>query len=167
MAADAQPAVLSQRASARRGGEARRAPAHPPPGDVLRRGGVAVDHPEGPGQRREERDHPYGWGFAWYPAQTSSALVVKDPTSIGDNPLTKLLRDWERFASTVFLCHLRGAARSLQEQDAHPFSRSYAGRDWVLAHNGDLFGDLAQELPLATSPSSSPSATPTSTPSAG
>lgn len=101
---------------------------------------------------REDRDHPYGWGFAWYPAQTSSALVVKDPTSIGDNPLTKLLRDWERFASTVFLCHLRGAARTLQEQDTHPFSRSYAGRDWVLAHNGDLFGDLEQELPLGEDP---------------
>ncbi len=101
---------------------------------------------------KEERDQPYGWGFAWYPAQTSSALVVKDPTSIGDNPLTKLLRDWERFASTVFLCHLRGAARTLQEQDTHPFSRSYAGRDWVLAHNGDLFGDLATELPLGDEP---------------
>lgn len=106
----------------------------------------AVVHPEG------ERDQPYGWGFAWYPAQTSSALVVKDPTSIGDNPLTKLLRDWERFASTVFLCHLRGAARTLQEQDTHPFARSYAGRDWVLAHNGDLFGDLATELPLGDEP---------------
>ena len=101
---------------------------------------------------KEERDQPYGWGFAWYPAQTSSALVVKDPTSIGDNPLTKLLRDWERFASTVFLCHLRGAARTLQEQDTHPFSRSYAGRDWVLAHNGDLFGDLSVELPLGDEP---------------
>src|SRR5262249_10085434 len=61
----------------------------------------------------EERDNPYGWGFAWYPDQTPCALVVKDPTSIGENAMTKLLREWERFESTVFFCHLRGAARTI------------------------------------------------------
>lgn len=97
----------------------------------------------------EERDRPYGWGFAWYPDETPCALVVKDPTSIGENAMTKLLREWERFESTIFLCHLRGAARTIQEQDTHPFSRSFAGRDWVFAHNGDLLGDLHAKLPLA------------------
>jgi len=96
----------------------------------------------------EERDRPYGWGFAWYPDETPCALVVKDPTSIGENAMTKLLREWERFESTVFVCHLRGAARTIQEQDTHPFSRSFAGRDWVFAHNGDLLGDLEVSLPL-------------------
>ena len=80
-------------------------------------------------QQTEERDAPYGWGLAWYPAQRSCAMLLKDPTSIGENAMTKLLSDWERFESTVFLCHLRGAARTLQEEDTHPFSRSYAGRD--------------------------------------
>lgn len=97
----------------------------------------------------EERDAPYGWGFAWYPEQSPAALVVKDPSSIGENAMTTVLREWERFESTVFLCHLRGAARTLQELDTHPFSRSFAGRDWVFAHNGDLFGDLTVTLPLA------------------
>jgi transglutaminase-like putative cysteine protease/predicted glutamine amidotransferase len=103
-------------------------------------------------KQTEERDTPYGWGLAWYPAQRSCAMLLKDPTSIGENAMTKLLSDWERFESTVFLCHLRGAARSLQEEDTHPFSRSYAGRDWVLAHNGDLFADLHKELPLGDDP---------------
>ncbi len=97
----------------------------------------------------EERDRPYGWGFAWYPDETPCALVVKDPTSIGENAMTKLLREWERFESTVFVCHLRGAARTIQEQDTHPFSRSYAGRDWLFAHNGDLLGDFRAKLPLS------------------
>lgn len=88
------------------------------------------------------REHAYGWGFAWYPEAGPSAMVIKDPTSIGENPMTKLLRDWERFQSTVFVCHLRGAARTLTEQDTHPFSLPYAGRSFVLAHNGDLVGDL-------------------------
>ncbi|MEZ4361931.1 MAG: class II glutamine amidotransferase [Kofleriaceae bacterium] len=111
-------------------------------------------HPHGaPGHRRE--DAPYGWGFAWYPAQTSCAMVIKDPTSTGENAMTKLLYGWERFESTVFVCHLRGAARTLIEQDTQPFSKSYAGRDFVLAHNGDLMVDRATALPL-TDPSFEP-----------
>jgi transglutaminase-like putative cysteine protease/predicted glutamine amidotransferase len=101
---------------------------------------------------QEERENPYGWGFAWYPDQTPCALVVKDPTSIGENAMTKLLREWERFESTTFLCHLRGAARTLQEQDTHPFARSYAGRDWLFAHNGDILGELGELLPLGDDP---------------
>ncbi|MEZ4394590.1 MAG: class II glutamine amidotransferase [Polyangiales bacterium] len=96
----------------------------------------------------KEHDAPYGWGFAWYPEPARAAMVVKDPSSIGENAMTKVLREWERFASTVFVCHLRGAARTLEEQDTHPFARSFGGRDWCLAHNGDLFGDLHLALPL-------------------
>ena len=99
----------------------------------------ALAHPD-------PREQAYGWGFAWYPEAGPSAMVIKDPTSIGENPMTKLLRDWERFQSTVFLCHLRGAARTLTEQDTHPFSMPYAGRSFVLAHNGDLVGDLDTAL---------------------
>jgi transglutaminase-like putative cysteine protease/predicted glutamine amidotransferase len=101
---------------------------------------------------QEERENPYGWGLAWYPDQTPCALVVKDPTSIGENAMTKLLREWERFESTIFLCHLRGAARTIQEQDTHPFARSHGGRDWVFAHNGDIFARLEEALPLGEQP---------------
>jgi transglutaminase-like putative cysteine protease/predicted glutamine amidotransferase len=101
---------------------------------------------------QEERENPYGWGFAWYPDQTPCAQLVKDPTSVGENAMTKLLREWERFESTIFLCHLRGAARTIEEQDTQPFARSYAGRDWVFAHNGDLFADLERSLPLGDDP---------------
>lgn len=94
--------------------------------------------------------------MAWYPGQSRSVLLVKDPTSIGENAMTKLLSEWERFASTIFLCHLRGAARNLQEQDTQPFVMSYARRDWALAHNGDLFVDLTKRLPLREDPSFEP-----------
>lgn len=108
-----------------------------------------------PGRHRHE-DAPYGWGFAWYPEQTSCALVIKDPTSIGENAMTKLLSDWERFESTVFVCHLRGAARTIAEQDTQPFCKTYAGRDFILAHNGDLFADLGTALPLGEDPTFDP-----------
>ncbi|UJR85213.1 class II glutamine amidotransferase [Sandaracinus amylolyticus] len=104
----------------------------------------------------DAREHGYGWGFAWYPEAGPAALVIKDPTSIGENPMTKLLRDWERFQSTVFVCHLRGAARTLSEQDTHPFAHNWAGRSFVLAHNGDLFGDLEVQLPLEPSSAFAP-----------
>lgn len=104
----------------------------------------------------DERDRPYGWGFAWYPEGSQASLVVKDPSSIGENAMTMVLRQWERFESTLFVCHLRGAARTLREQDTHPFARTYAGRDWVFAHNGDLDGDLRALLPLGDDPTFEP-----------
>ena len=99
---------------------------------------------------------PYGWGFAWYPSGDYAALVIKDPTTIGDNSMTRMLRDWERFRATAFVCHLRGAAQRIRQEDTHPFCRSYAGRDWIIAHNGDLEGDLKRELPLGEDPTFEP-----------
>ncbi len=99
-------------------------------------------------ERRQTADQPFGWGFAWYPRGDNAAVVIKDPTSIGENAMTKVLRDWERFQSCVFVCHIRGAAQRITQQDTHPFERSYAGRDWIMAHNGDLVGDLDATFPL-------------------
>lgn len=92
----------------------------------------------------DHRHRAYGWGFGWYPGEDRAAMLVKDPTSIGDNAMTKVLRDWKRFRSTVFVCHLRGAAQRITQQDTHPFLRSYGGRDWLLAHSGDLQPDALQ-----------------------
>jgi transglutaminase-like putative cysteine protease/predicted glutamine amidotransferase len=94
-------------------------------------------------------DQPLGWGFAWYPAEGAAAMVVKDPTSVGTNALTGVLSDWERFASTLFVAHLRGAAKRTRHQDTHPFSRTYGGRDWLLAHNGDLRHGFRESLGIA------------------
>lgn len=99
-------------------------------------------------------ERAFGWGFAWYPEQSGAALVVKDATSVGDNAMTKLLREWDRFESTTFVAHIRGSARTLTERDTHPFGRSHGGRDWVFAHNGDLSSSqgLEKALPLGHDP---------------
>lgn len=99
---------------------------------------------------------PYGWGFAWYPAGDYAALVIKDPTSIGDNAMTKVLRDWDRFQATVFVCHVTGAAQRRTQEDTHPFSRSFAGRDWVIAHSGTLAPGFADKLALGVPPAFEP-----------
>ena len=69
-----------------------------------------------------------GWGFGWYPADDHAAVVIKDPFSTGNTPLSHVLTDWERFRGTQFVCHIRGAAKRSSQQDTQPFSRSFAGR---------------------------------------
>jgi transglutaminase-like putative cysteine protease/predicted glutamine amidotransferase len=95
---------------------------------------------------------PSGWGFGWYPQGEFGAAVVKDPMPTGDTAMSKLLRDWERFRGTNFICHIRGAAKRSSQQDTHPFSRSYAGRDWLLAHGGQLDPQAVRALPLGAPP---------------
>ena len=94
-----------------------------------------------------------GWGFAWYPTDDFGAVVIKDPMPTGEaTAMTRLLRDWDRFRSTAFLCHLRGAAQRATQQDTHPFSRSYAGRDWLFAQAGQLRPGWADALPVSEDP---------------
>lgn len=93
-----------------------------------------------------------GWGFAWYPGRQAAAQVLKDSGSIAENAMTKVLREWDRFESDLFLCHIRGAPGRNTEADTQPFVRSYAGRDWVLAHAGELPGDKSTVLPLGDRP---------------
>jgi transglutaminase-like putative cysteine protease/predicted glutamine amidotransferase len=97
---------------------------------------------------RAEGDFPFGWGFAWYPGDELAAVVIKDPTSSGDDPMIGVLRDWERFRSPLFVCHLRGAAKRITQRDAQPFTMSHAGRSFVFAHSGDLSGTYTEAFPL-------------------
>ncbi|QDU66137.1 class II glutamine amidotransferase [Engelhardtia mirabilis] len=90
----------------------------------------------------------FGWGVAWYPPDELEVVTIKDPTSHGDDAMTAMLREWPRFRSTIFLGNLRGAARRVSQEDTHPFDRRFAGRSWVLTHNGWLNGDYAANLPL-------------------
>ena len=98
----------------------------------------------------------YGWGVGWYPSSERGAAVLKDPTSSGDVAVNDVLRDWNRFRSTVFLCHLRGHQRQRNQEDAQPFVRSYGGRQWIFAHDGDLAPDWAKRLPLPDDPAFEP-----------
>lgn len=93
-----------------------------------------------------------GWGFAWYPEGNESAAVIRDPRPVRETGLTDVLRDWDRFRSTIFVCHVRGAAKRPTERDTHPFTRAYARRDFMFAHNGQLDPAAARGLPLGDRP---------------
>lgn len=98
----------------------------------------------------------YGWGVGWYPSSDKGASVVKDPTSGGDQQVSYALGDWTRFRSTVFVFHLRGHQRPRRQQDAQPFVRSYGGRQWIFAHDGDLAIDWTARQPLPDDPAFDP-----------
>jgi len=98
----------------------------------------------------------YGWGVGWYPGSERGASVLKDPTSSGGEGVGDVLGDWDRFRSTLFLCHLRGHRRKRSQQDAQPFVRSYGGRQWIFAHDGDLERGYASRLTLGDDPAFDP-----------
>lgn len=89
----------------------------------------------------------YGWGYGWYPGEEKAAAIIKDATSPDLNNMVEVLKDWKRFFSTIFVCNVRGAAKNLIQKDTQPFSRSYAGRDWIIVHNGTLH-HYKKKLPL-------------------
>ena len=110
--------------------------------------------------RQATRSHAqrrgFGWGIGWYPGEENAADTMRDPTSLGDDPMAEALADWSRFRSTIFLAHIRNAARRISHRDTHPFIRSYGGRSWLFAHDGTLSDDVATLLPLGTAPTFEP-----------
>jgi transglutaminase-like putative cysteine protease/predicted glutamine amidotransferase len=98
----------------------------------------------------------YGWGVGWYPGSERGAAVVKDPTSSGATTVSNALGDWNRFRSTIFLCHLRGHRRPRNQEDAQPFVRSYGGRQWIFAHAGDLAPEYGDRFGIGDDPAFDP-----------
>lgn len=98
----------------------------------------------------------YGWGIGWYPSSERGASVLKDPTSSSGEGVSDVLGGWNRFRSTLFVCHLRGHVRPRNQEDAQPFVRSYGGRQWIFAHDGDLTPDWAEAFPLPEDPAFEP-----------
>jgi len=117
---------------------------------------ISFDSEASPGltvrRKAGNRDDLYGWGFGWYPGDDVTGAVIKDPLSTGEDAVSSVLRDWDRFRSSSFLCHLRGSTKKARQRDAQPFIKSYAGRQWIFAHNGDLHEGFAASLPLGVHP---------------
>ncbi len=86
----------------------------------------------------QKGEHTLGWGLAWYPGDNKAAIVAKDPSARDTKTLRDAMHDWDSFRSTVFVCKVRGAASGYTHLETQPFTRSFAGQDWVFMHNGDL-----------------------------
>ena len=79
-----------------------------------------------------------GWGLGWYPGNQASSMVIKDPSARATQVFTDKLTHWSNFRSKVFFCKIRGAESDYKQSETQPFSRSFAGSDWLFMHNGDL-----------------------------
>jgi transglutaminase-like putative cysteine protease/predicted glutamine amidotransferase len=90
--------------------------------------------------------HPLGWGMAWYPNDNQAAIVKKDPIARGADIQMDALADWNNFRSTLFFCKAKGAASGYTHHETQPFTRSFAGQDWIFMHNGDLDKKRLAEL---------------------
>ncbi len=87
---------------------------------------------------KPDGSHARGWGVAWYPNDHQAAIVKKDPTAQGAEVQLETLADWSVFRSSVFFCKAKGSAKGYTHHETQPFSRSFAGQDWLFMHNGDL-----------------------------
>lgn len=90
--------------------------------------------------------HTLSWGLGWYPDDRQSAAVVKDPSARTGRILTDAITDWSNFRSTIFFGKVQGAGAGYSQADTQPFSRSFAGRDWLYLHYGDLDRSALAEL---------------------
>lgn len=97
-------------------------------------------------QQQFRMSHSHGWGFGWYPGDQQSAMIVKDPAARDSEVLTSAIADWSNFRSNIFFCKVRGADDGYAQAETQPFSRSFAGRDWLFMHNGDLDHDGLRQL---------------------
>lgn len=83
--------------------------------------------------------HPHGWGIAYHPRGSTSAVVYKEPIAGSESELARFLCRYNAIKSNIFICHIRKASRgSVAYDNTHPFSRCYAGREYTFAHNGTL-----------------------------
>lgn len=87
-----------------------------------------------------------GWGLGWYPDDQQSAAVIKDPGARVGHVLTDAITDWSNFRSTIFFGKVQGAGAGYGQADTQPFTRSFAGKDWLYLHYGDLDKQALNEL---------------------
>src|SRR3954468_15847853 len=82
---------------------------------------------------------PDGWGIGYYPGGEPSASVLKEPAPPQGSIRSELVKAWEHLESSIFVLHIRAATwGSISDANTQPFSRSFGGRDFLIAHSGSL-----------------------------
>ncbi|WP_051284141.1 class II glutamine amidotransferase [Desulforegula conservatrix] len=85
--------------------------------------------------------HCDGWGLAYYPESSKSAVIFKEPIAACDSQLASFLLNYDQIKSNTFIGHIRRASiGNNSHSNTHPFSRVYNKREWTFAHNGSLHG---------------------------
>jgi predicted glutamine amidotransferase len=81
--------------------------------------------------------NPHGWGIARFEGR--ACQVFKEPIKASSSRLATFLRDYESFASKIFIGHVRLASRGGPAlENTPPFVHVFRRREVALAHNGTL-----------------------------
>lgn len=88
---------------------------------------------------RGDQKLPDGWGIGFYPGGEPSATVLKEAAPPQGSIRSEIVKAWEHLESSLFLLHIRRATwGGISDANTQPFSRSFGGRDWLIAHSGSL-----------------------------
>ena len=92
-------------------------------------------------------EHQDGWGLASFEPQSRALHIYREQTAAAFSPVAAHLARLD-LKALYSLAHIRKATQGVVAlENCHPFQRSWADRDWVFAHNGDLKGDIPGGLP--------------------
>ena len=82
-------------------------------------------------------DHADGFGIAFF--EDKACRLFVDNQSAVDSPLAELVRNYPIKSRNV-IAHIRKATQgTITLENSHPFIRELWGRQWIFAHNGDLY----------------------------
>lgn len=85
--------------------------------------------------------HVDGWGVALYPDK--SLQLIKEGKPAHESDLAEFLTRYNGLESDIFIAFLRTGSPGCggpSHQNSHPFLRELNGRDFVLAHEGTIYG---------------------------
>jgi transglutaminase-like putative cysteine protease/predicted glutamine amidotransferase len=99
----------------------------------------------------ESNPRDFVWGLGWYPSDGNASDVIKDSELDDAEALTNVIEMTSSFYSSTYMGYFYGSREKKLAQDLQPFSRPYAGKDWVLVHNGQLSDGYKKKLPLLKS----------------
>jgi glutamine amidotransferase len=96
---------------------------------LSRRGGVTGEHAD-------------GWGLASFSPTGHGLTLLREDAPAAFSALANQLSESSAKA-LVSIAHIRQATRGVVAlENCHPFCRTWQGQNWVLAHNGDLKGEI-------------------------
>ncbi|MGH0037910.1 MAG: class II glutamine amidotransferase [Myxococcota bacterium] len=88
------------------------------------------------------------WGLGWYQDNQRAADVLRDPDLPQGTALSGFVERWGQVRSSLFIGHTHGLEPNEGRDDAQPYVKSYAGRQWIFTSAGRLDPDLEAALPL-------------------